>query len=351
MTTAEQISLPSAFDKYKAAGQIASETVAYLISKCTPGSSIENLCNSGDEFARAKLNSVFTGKLEHGKNLAFPTCISKNEIAGYSRDGVIIDGDLLKIELGVHIDGFPAVLCTTHFVGNSLSKTDPRTMVLTAAATASKEVLNVLRTSNRNLDMVKVLEKVAVESGCQLTTADISYPYAPGVITYQMSQNVIDGHNDDDDDDTVHRLILVRGNSSYDFNLRELDFEDGEVYGVDIAFSTGTGKLQPVNMPIAIMKRDHEKFEQLKFKGSHQLIGKLKNEHFPLEIMNFVTDPQLRLGLRECSERKLLVPYPVMTEKSGEYVARIKFTVVIKGDKPRIIAAVPSQPELDKIKS
>jgi len=53
------------------------------------------------------------------KGLAFPTTISVNEVAGHNsplpEDSTSIrEGDLVKIDLGLHIDGFPA------FVGHTL---------------------------------------------------------------------------------------------------------------------------------------------------------------------------------------------------------------------------------------
>ena len=35
------------------------------------------------------------------------------------------------------------------------------------------------------------------------------------------------------------------------------------------------------------------------------------------------------MGIKECLEHGLLVPYPVMSEKSGEYVAHFKSTIMI----------------------
>lgn len=45
------------------------------------------------------------------KGIAFPTCISVNNVVGHysplkSEDAVLQKGDLAKIALGVHIDGF-----------------------------------------------------------------------------------------------------------------------------------------------------------------------------------------------------------------------------------------------------
>ena len=56
------------------------------------------------------------------KGVAFPTCISVNNIVGHlsplkSEDQQLKDGDLVKIDLGCHIDGFVGLVAHTIVVG------------------------------------------------------------------------------------------------------------------------------------------------------------------------------------------------------------------------------------------
>lgn len=56
------------------------------------------------------------------KGIAFPTTISPNEICGHfsplkSESKVLHKGDVAKIELGVHIDGFISIVGHTIVVG------------------------------------------------------------------------------------------------------------------------------------------------------------------------------------------------------------------------------------------
>jgi methionine aminopeptidase len=56
------------------------------------------------------------------KGIAFPTCISPNEICGHfsplkSESNQLKKGDVVKIELGVHVDGFIALAAHTIVVG------------------------------------------------------------------------------------------------------------------------------------------------------------------------------------------------------------------------------------------
>lgn len=62
------------------------------------------------------------------KGLAFPTCISINNCVCHfsplrsEPDVKLADGDVVKVDLGVHIDGFIAVGAHTHVVGASKDK-------------------------------------------------------------------------------------------------------------------------------------------------------------------------------------------------------------------------------------
>lgn len=46
----------------------------------------------------------------------------------------------------------------------------------------------------------------------------------------------------------------------------------------------------------------------------------------------------MRMGLVECVKNELLHPYPVLSEKKGEFVAQFKYTVAIRNEGPLIIA-------------
>jgi len=64
-----------------------------------------------DEELRKVFNNKKSKKMERG--IAFPTCISVNNIFGhYSPMGdestLLSEGDIAKIDLGCHLDGFVA---------------------------------------------------------------------------------------------------------------------------------------------------------------------------------------------------------------------------------------------------
>ena len=71
-------------------------------------------------------------------------------------------------------------------------------------------------------DVTEALHKVAEVYNCKL---------AEGVLTHQMKQFVID----------ANKVVLSVGNA--DTRVDDFEFEEHEVYGVDIVMSTGEGKV------------------------------------------------------------------------------------------------------------
>ena len=77
------------------------EVLSKLIKKISVGSKIIDLCVLGDNSILEELSKVFNKK-QVFKGIAFPTCISVNEICGYNspypEDSTTIkEGDLVKI--------------------------------------------------------------------------------------------------------------------------------------------------------------------------------------------------------------------------------------------------------------
>ena len=72
---------PRAFSFLQDAGMLADKALQQLISKCKPGSNLHDLCSESDLFIKEELSKIYTKK-KFIKGLAFPTCISLNEVCG-----------------------------------------------------------------------------------------------------------------------------------------------------------------------------------------------------------------------------------------------------------------------------
>lgn len=69
-------------EKYRAAGEVADEVVKALIAKCVPGALTHELCELGDKLITEAVKGKFKKINLSDKGIAFPTCISINNMIG-----------------------------------------------------------------------------------------------------------------------------------------------------------------------------------------------------------------------------------------------------------------------------
>ncbi|KAK3003812.1 hypothetical protein RJ639_018956 [Escallonia herrerae] len=327
---------PEVVTKYKSAAEIVNKALQLVLSGCKPKTKIVDLCEKGDAFITEQTGNMYKNvkkKIERG--VAFPTCISvNNTVCHFSPlagdELVLEEGDMLKIDMGCHIDGFIAVVAHTHMLQTG-PVTGRAADVLAAANTAAEVALRLVRPGRKNKDVTDAIQKVAAAYDCKIVE---------GVLSHQMKQFVIDGNK------------VVLSVSGPETRVDDAEFEENEVYAVDIVTSTGDGKPKLLDeKQTTIYKRAVDKNYHLKMKASRFIFSEI-NQNFP--IMPFTAraleEKRARLGLLECVNHDLLQPYPVLYEKPGDLVARIKFTVLLMPNGSDRITSHPLQ-ELNPTKT
>jgi methionine aminopeptidase len=343
----EQLENEDNLQKYKDAGQVVTKVMNKLVKSAKPNKKLIDLSRQGNKFIKNELLNV--QKDVKDKGILFPLCLSLNSVAGHNliddKDTTVLkDGDLLTIELGVQIDGFPSQIAFTTLVTNSKEKiNDKRAKVMKATIEATRAVAKAMKPGTLNTDIVKIMQETAKKYDCSLPLSPEN-GLAPGIHSFQLSRYVVDGHTEDEDELCIHRFIYPRANPIYDFTLQEMPLEEDEVYAIDVVMCSGQGKLTLVKPPL-IYKRS-EKRAGLKLKASKAVLGKFKNEKYPIVING--DDARTKLGLKECVAKDLLVAYPIVSEKKGEFTARIKFTVIVRS-KPVLLCGKQADHELSKL--
>lgn len=266
--------------KYKSAAQIANLTLQGVISQCVAGKKVVDVCAFGDAVIVAQCAQSFKSK-KIEKGIAFPTCVSVNQtVCHYSPLATesieLADGDVVKIDLGCHIDGYIAVVAHTIVVGAPIADaapepiTGPMADVFVAAYTAAEAAVRLLRPGNKNTQVTEAIKSVADSFGVRTVQ---------GTLSHQMKQFVIDGN----------KTIVQREEA--DKKVDEVTFEPNEVYAIDICFSTGDGKPRETEQRTTVFRRAVEKTYNLKVKASRSLITEV-NRSFPT----------LPFCLRACSD-------------------------------------------------
>ncbi|KAH8950455.1 hypothetical protein BDL97_10G086200 [Sphagnum fallax] len=309
------LSSPDVVTKYKCAAEIANKALQTVVAECKPGVKVVDLCDKGDALIRDQTALMFkNSKKKIEKGIAFPTCVSvNNTVCHFSPlagdETILATNDIVKIDLGCHIDGFVAVVAHTHVVCDG-PITGRAADALMACHTAAEVALRLVRPGRKNKEVTEAIQKVAAAYDCKI---------AEGVLSHQMKQFVID----------ANKVILSVGNA--ETRVDDAEFEENEVYAIDVVTSTGEGKPRLLDeKQTTIYKRAVDKSYHLKMKASRFIFSEI-NTKFP--IMPFTAraleEKRARLGLVECVNHELLQPYPVLHEKLGDFVAHIKFTVLL----------------------
>lgn len=326
-------SRPEVTTKYSTAAGIANEVLQKVIDACTPDADIAEICKLGDNLIDERCQKVYTKK-EKGetvrRGIAFPTCLSVNEICGnfsplMSESQKLAEGDLVKIDLGVHIDGFIAtaghtiVLCTSDVTGR---KAD----VVRAAWAAMEAALRTVVVGGNNEEVTKVMNKCVAEFQCNMVQ---------GVLSHQLKQHVIDG------------VKCIISKENIEEKVDHIEFQSNETYCINVLVSTGEGKPKESAFRTTVFKRDVEQNYSLKTAMARQFLRECTSRFpsLPFSARAIEDEKMTRLGISECCRHGLLQPYPVVTEKRGEFVAQFKVTVLLLPGGSKKIAGLPFSQE------
>jgi len=317
--------------KYQEAAKIVNLALTGLVSQCVAGAKIIDLCQFGTTILETQTAKLYNKKVNGTsieKGVAFPVCISVNDvICNHSplpseELEPLKVGDAVKIDLGCHIDGYIAVAAHTLVVSES-ADSPPETVdselgnVAVAAYNAMLVAANAIKAGATNTEVTEVVQRVASSYGVN--------PIAT-LRMHQMKRFVIDGVKE----------IALKEPTPEDIEegeekLPECTFEQAEVYAIDVAMSTGDGKVKHGDLRTTVFKRNVEANYRLKMKASRYVLTEVDKKFptLPFTLSHFEDERQARMGITECVTHGLLDPYPSLHEKSDAKIAHFKCTVLL----------------------
>lgn len=303
-------------NKYKDAGKIVNAAILFVQSKLLPGVNIAEICAMGDKFIMDATNKVYQ-KCKRG--IAFPTCISPNNIIANFAPSIgseykLRDGDVVKIELGVHIDGYPVLACQT-FILNTIQDTisDKRANVLLANRLAVHCLLRTIKKGMDTCEVEKIISDVAADFKC-CALVDGQVNELGRFQLYNESKSSI-----------------LEANKAYSFNIL-------------MSSNESTNKLPDCYKSTIYVKSPTT--YSLKLKASRQVFAEVAkfSTGFPFHSQNIgkeLSSATLKLGMSDCFKHGLVEDFPILSntdeednneDDSQEYVSKIRFTVLIRDD-------------------
>ncbi|KAI0264476.1 proliferation-associated protein 1 [Gloeopeniophorella convolvens] len=305
--------------KYKAAADIVNAAVKRLVELSVEGAKGDRLIEEG---TGAVYNKSVKG-VKVPKGLAFPTSVSVNNcVAHFSplasdplSSQTLAKGDVVKLHVGAHIDGFAAISAETLVVGATpdAPATGRRADALRAAWTAAEAAMRLVRVGNKNWQVTDAVAKVAAAWDCKPVE---------GMLSCQQTQNTA-------------------------------TFAENEVYGIDVLVSTGEdGKARLEESRTTIFQRDHNVSYQLKSKTARAVFSEVQKKAgaFPFNVRVLEDEKRARMGLQEAVQHSLVKPYEVVYTPSGTFVAAFHFTIALLAGGPALLTHPPVwyKPELVK---
>uniref|UniRef100_A0A1I7UB84 Peptidase_M24 domain-containing protein n=1 Tax=Caenorhabditis tropicalis TaxID=1561998 RepID=A0A1I7UB84_9PELO len=318
--------------KYQVAAEITNAVLKEVIANIKEGAVVGDLCDLGDKLILERTGKLYKKEKNLSKGIAMPTCISvDNCICHYtplrSETPVVLkNGQVVKIDLGTHIDGLIATAAHTVVVGASKDKKVSGKIadLLRGTYDALEIAIRSLRPETLNNDITKNIDKTAAEYG--LTPIE-------NMLSHQLERNLIDGE----------KKIIQNSGEKQKAEIEKVKIDKHEAYAIDILFSTGKGQPKDMDTRTTVYRKNESVSYQLKMKASRTFFHDVNKQHgpMPFTLRSFEEEVKAKMGVVECEKYGLLVPYPVLYEKEGEFVAQFKATVLVMPNGLLKIAGLP----------
>lgn len=293
------------------------------------------------------MKQIYTKK-KYIKGVSFPTCISLNEVVGNftpltgedyaDAKGIYLtikENDVVKVDLGVQIQGFSANVAHT-----VVAHENPTEVTKGRAADAILAAYHGLHAALRQMYEKKHTNYHATES-IKIACEEYGVEAVEGVISHRMTRDVVDGQ-----EGIINKV-------TFDQKVDLRNYEVGDVFAVDVVVSTGEGKPKESGAKSSVLKRCIENTYNLKSESARKFLSlaEINFQTFPFSLNYFDNEENLKMkgkvenvanvvkvGIVECLRNELFTSYPVLVEKEGDIVAQFKYTVAVRQDKPIVIA-------------
>lgn len=288
-----------ALKKYQQAGKIAHDVRETMKRTVHEGMPIIDVCEKAESLIKKK-----------GGKPAFPCNVSINEIAAHYTSapedkGTIPENSLVKVDLGVHVDGYIADTAVTVCLNPEYEN-----LVSTAEA-ALKKAVETLRPGLFTSRFGSVVEKTIKSRG------------------FKPVSNLT-GH-------MIQRYSLHAGKSLPNvFHISTSRTGLGEVYGVEpfVTLADAAGKIKSGSEAYIFRFLKHK---SLKNPYAKQLLGYIEQNFSILPfaerwLRGCVPHDHFKAAFSELLSSKSLMSYPVFIEASGKTVAQAEHTVLIVED-------------------
>ncbi|KAL4807566.1 peptidase M24, structural domain-containing protein [Aspergillus unguis] len=346
---------PDTLTKYKTAAQISHKVVEAISAKCVEGAKIIELCQEGDKLLEEEIAKVYKGK-KIQKGIGHPTTVSPNSyVTPYTplvseaseAETTLKAGENVKIQLGAQIDGFGTIVCDMVVVGQT--EVTGREADLIHATYYANELLlrlmappGLLATGSEEEKKKAAAERAPTQARITQLIEKIGKVYDVNVVenttSWQFERNEIEAEK---------KIILSPGAGVKGEGVPDV----GEVWGVEVGFSLGSGKVKNLDHRATLHRRTTTTY-QLKRPSSRATLTEIVKKFgtFPFSLRQLDDEKAAKVGVIESVRNGVLRQYEPAGDADNAAVSRYLTTIAITKNGITKLAA-PATPDFEKIKS
>ncbi len=287
-------------ENFRKAGQIHKQTVEYIKPLVKVGATYLEIC----ELTEAKIQDL-------GGMIGFPVNISVNEIAAHyssppDDEKVIQEGDIVKVDLGVAIEG-----CVADGAFTVSFNTDPRTEnLIMAVQTAVLKGLSLVKPGVHTNELGKETSKIIEGFGYNPIKDLSGHKIEPWQVHAAKE---------------IPNVPMPTGPK----------FEEGEIFALECFASTGTGQIHRSSQCYIYEYDVGSDRVPIRGKITRKVLGWLgkTKKTLPFSLRELIKEYRTgKFAIRELTNAGKLIQHNVLSEKKGEYVAQWEHTFLVTAE-------------------
>ena len=314
----EDLSSPDVTTKYMTAATITNKALQAVVEAAKDGADVYDLCQLGDKIINDECSKIYNKPDKEGylidKGVAFPTSVSPNDISGHfsplKGDSIKLkDGDIVKIDLGCHIDGYITLAAHTVLVGSG--KVSGKVAdAMHACHAAIEGGMRKLKVGATNQEVTATIQLIAQSFGVEPLH---------GVLSHELKRAELETNNV-----IAHRI-------SPEEAVQTFQFEPNQVYCIDMVMTTGAGRCKESDIKTTIYRRASDNEHMMKTQAGRRFMAEARRNFpdMPFSIRAFEDQSGAKVGVTEAKRHGLLHEYPVIRERDGNTIVQFKYTVLL----------------------
>ena len=317
----------SKFNKYKTVSEIIKKASDEVIKLCHEKNGINYICGYSDNLIKNELSKIYK---KSSKGLMIPTCISRNEIVSHCNiyeNDLLKDGDILRIEVAVHIDNNVVNYGNTIRVGYETWNEG----IINAAKVALKLGVQNIEPNMDILQFKKVINEVAEYYNLNLLKRPDVYNEEDTTIFYDWCFRDSDRFNEPSWVVKYEHELELDENYYEDDEIDKNDnFKIGEAYHLTVAF-TESGKKTKISDVKPCLFQNTKIKTNLKVNRSREVISEVNNKldkvFFKINDLSLDAS-KAKLGLRECIDKGVIRSLGIV--ECNMNVVILKCTIIVQ---------------------